>query len=564
MQTTVSLHISRKEHAVCDRKKLKEIERHNSRRKCSKGYDGVLNYDLFGKATRIVEDTENFINEKFQPFIDEYNEKQSRNDRKINISPFDFFEKKSQTQIAVETIFQIGRKELWDSMRELCLNDDIIFQGFKSQINDIYLEIIKEVSEIYSDHKIEILQKMRSREKECNLLIDGLSDEAIADFDALEKMDSEDRNLVLHEEGDAYRENYYMYIDAKKDLAVLKTNRLIERVENDQLHLEIINASLHFDEFLKEGSPHAHIIVVPYADGYTRGLKTQLAKSLVFNKWMLEVSQDLVHDLSKREVDENPGLFAGGEILAKQKGRNRDFSKEMYIKQKYEAMEKETKQLDEKISKQFAESENLKHANSELMVQSAKQTIDIQRKNQQMLEVEQQLTNENAELLRVKAEKEEAENQALMFIEQRKRLSEELVKSGNELYRVQKQVDEEKAKLADISQISSDLEYYSISDFLLLKIRKLHEILRKIKLELEQNMKALTDSIVALIKDMCAEVKDMVDYDVRRLEAYEHSNDITEEANSPKIKRELDEVIKSAEELKSDASNSTQKKFLER
>ena len=59
-----------------------------------------------------------------------------------------------------------------------------------------------------------------------------------------------------------------MYIDAKKDLAVLKTNRLIERVENDQLHLEIINASLHFDEFLKEGSPHAHIIFVPYADGY--------------------------------------------------------------------------------------------------------------------------------------------------------------------------------------------------------------------------------------------------------------------------------------------------------
>ena len=33
MQTTVSLHISRKEHAVYDRKKLKEIERHNSRRK---------------------------------------------------------------------------------------------------------------------------------------------------------------------------------------------------------------------------------------------------------------------------------------------------------------------------------------------------------------------------------------------------------------------------------------------------------------------------------------------------------------------------------------------------
>lgn len=119
---------------------MKDIERHNSRRKCSKGYDGVLNYDLFGKATRIVEDTENFINEKFQPFIDEYNEKQSRNDRKINISPFDFFEKKSQTQIAVETIFQIGRKELWDSMRELCLNDEIFFQGFKSQINDIYLE----------------------------------------------------------------------------------------------------------------------------------------------------------------------------------------------------------------------------------------------------------------------------------------------------------------------------------------------------------------------------------------------------------------------------------------
>lgn len=55
-----------------------------------------------------------------------------------------------------------------------------------------------------------------------------------------------------------------------------------------------------------------------------------------------------------------------------------------------------------------------------------------------------------------------------MFIEQRKRLSEELVKSGSELYRVQKQVDEEKAKLADISQISSDLEYYSISDFLLI------------------------------------------------------------------------------------------------
>lgn len=95
---------------------------------------------------------------------------------------------------------------------------------------------------------------------------------------------------------------------------------------------KVANATVHFDE----ASPHMHVIGVPVADGYKKGMAKQVAKTKVFTKAKLAYLQAKMRENAEKGMNlpENANLFAETALKTKEKGRNKDLPKESYIEYK--------------------------------------------------------------------------------------------------------------------------------------------------------------------------------------------------------------------------------------
>ena len=248
-----SAHLSQKNSAINSKAKLSGVAKHNLRKYRSLEYDKENIVILWG-TDKLVQDVKKVYKEQFDEAVREYNKKQTRDDRKID----DYFEKtaKSNKDMAVELIFQIGDKEFWDKNPDKLRRMDV---AFKEMLN--------------------MLQK-------------------------------EAPNLV------------------------------------------VANAVIHYDE----ASPHMHVVAVPVADGFKKGMSRQVSKRKVCTKEFLEkVLQGRI-----REYAEGRSFIWIGEFLkGKEKGRNNDLAvKEYKVKrenEKYEKVVKEVENLNNEILKKTVE-----------------------------------------------------------------------------------------------------------------------------------------------------------------------------------------------------------------
>lgn len=248
-----SAHLSQKNSAINSKAKLSGVAKHNLRKYRSLEYDKENIVILWG-TDKLVQDVKKVYKEQFDEAVREYNKKQTRDDRKID----DYFEKtaKSNKDMAVELIFQIGDKAFWDKNPDKRRKMDV---AFKEMLN--------------------MLQK-------------------------------EAPNLV------------------------------------------VANAVVHYDE----ASPHMHVVAVPVADGFKKGMSKQVSKRKVCTKEFLEkVLQGRI-----REYAEGRSFIWIGEFLKrKEKGRNNDLAvKEYKVKkenEKYEKAVKEVENLNNEILKKTAE-----------------------------------------------------------------------------------------------------------------------------------------------------------------------------------------------------------------
>lgn len=245
-----SAHLSQKNSAINSKAKLSGVAKHNLRKYRSLEYDKENIVILCG-TDKLVQDVKKVYKEQFDEAVREYNKKQTRDDRKID----DYFEKtaKSNKDMAVELIFQIGEKEFWDKNPEKRRRMDA---AFKEMLN--------------------LLQK-------------------------------EAPNLV------------------------------------------VANAVVHYDE----ASPHMHVVAVPVADGFKKGMSKQVSKRKVCTKEFLEkVLQGRI-----REYAEGRSFIWIGEFLKrKEKGRNNDLAVKKYkVKKQNEKAVKEVENLNNEILKKTAE-----------------------------------------------------------------------------------------------------------------------------------------------------------------------------------------------------------------
>lgn len=119
-EMSVSFHIGSKNNAIPNLKKLKTIFIHNLRKyEKSNNPDLDLNlsqYNIILQGTNnLVEDLKKLYKNEFDEAVYNYNQKQSREDRKI-INYLNKIEEDKQKNIATEIIMQLGDKEDWQNI----------------------------------------------------------------------------------------------------------------------------------------------------------------------------------------------------------------------------------------------------------------------------------------------------------------------------------------------------------------------------------------------------------------------------------------------------------------
>lgn len=142
---------------------------------------------------------------------------------------------------------------------------------------------------------------------------------------------------------------FWKQFDDMKSYMKLSYQIILDELRKRLTQFVVANAVVHLDE----DSPHMHIVGVPVADGYKKGLSKQVSKRKVFTKSVLSrVLQDELREVANKEVDD----WFGEQIKEKSKGRNHDLSVAEY------KVAQETKHLTQ-LQEQVEESDRAVKAN---------------------------------------------------------------------------------------------------------------------------------------------------------------------------------------------------------
>lgn len=337
-----SFHSSAKSHSISSAGSLAKAERHNSRGYFSFYYDKSKISDLVGTADSLAADVENAINQTFKEHVTAYNEKQKRADRKIQTSAFEHFAQNKKLDLAVESILQIGDKEFWGQFRDERIvtrnGRELVLKSFPGEVkrvmDDIFKKQISAYENIYQTHGEIIAAKICTAYDEA-AAVATKSEQEHPDFQEIYKAASKERVSKITELSPDEQADFAEYSEARDTMAAIVNLKLRERISANHMHIKVVGATAHYDEF----SPHAHSISLCYADGYSKGLSSRVAKSVVLNRWALEVIQERLNEIAKEEISKHPEIFGDEKVKPKEKGRNHDFTTEQIRRQNLAALE---------------------------------------------------------------------------------------------------------------------------------------------------------------------------------------------------------------------------------
>ncbi len=155
---------------------------------------------------------------------------------------------------------------------------------------------------------------------------------------------------------------YWKQNNGNKAYAKMIYRRILKELGRLLPEFVVANAVVHMDE----DSPHMHIVGVPVATGYKKGLSKQVSKRRVFTREVLsEVLQDKLREFANKEVE----LLFGEQIREKSKGRNHDLSVAEY------KVAKETEHYEE--LRELTQSEQYKCNELERLADSKQERCDM-------------------------------------------------------------------------------------------------------------------------------------------------------------------------------------------
>lgn len=220
-------------------------------------------------------------------------------------------------------------------------------------------------SKDYDKSKIDIIfsQTGRGLYKDVQAVYHDQFDEAVQKYNDLQKREDRKIKDYLHHVSDSKNNDVAVEIiiqlgDAEywkdKDMDFKRSMRMyfedqLERLQREMPDFKIANAVIHYDE----KSPHMHVVGVPVANGYKRGLEVRCSKTQIFTKKTLSRLQDVMRinpKLPTKMLIMNRKDSV--ETKPKKKGRNFDFTKselDEYTKERLES-EKHLEELDRAIA----------------------------------------------------------------------------------------------------------------------------------------------------------------------------------------------------------------------
>lgn len=156
------------------------------------------------------------------------------------------------------------------------------------------------------------------------------------------------------------REFWKQYDDMKSYIK-LSYQIMLDKLMKILPQFVVANAVIHLDE----DSPHMHIVGVPVADGYKKGLRKQVSKRKVFTKEVLSrVLQDELREVANKEVND----WFGEQIKEKSKGRNHDLTVAEY---KVAQESRKLEEIQQQNNEEQAKNSKIRSSNASISYQIA-------------------------------------------------------------------------------------------------------------------------------------------------------------------------------------------------
>lgn len=356
-----SFHSSAKAHSIKNARGLAKVQSHNSRDYFSVERSKSKSYDIIGTAGTLAADVQDYINVTFSNEIVAYNKKQRRKDRQIDKDAFQYFCDNKATDIANEVIFQIADKEFWDQFREDKIikrkGKEYVLHSYPKNVIEVMNEIYKLQAEayekIYETHGNIILDRINKAYDEAQAVIEALEEDArwkyyqiVLKAQKQPKFKREEcRENMMLEMGftDKETEEFAEFFEAHETIRAIEEARLRERTAAGEMEIKLISLAGHGDE----KSYHGHGVSVCSVGGYKQGLQKRIAKTVVLNKYALEVIQDRMREIAQEEMNKHPEIFEERQLDPKGIGRNMDYSVEQHVRMQQEKLLKKGEKLKE-------------------------------------------------------------------------------------------------------------------------------------------------------------------------------------------------------------------------
>lgn len=449
---SVSFHIGSKNNAIPNLKKLKTIDIHNNR-KYSKSNNEDLDlskskYNIILKGTKnLVADVKKLYKTEFDEAVYKYNEKQTRENRKI-INYLSKIEEDKQKNIATEIILQLGDKEDW---KEIKLEDkekmkDVFkkgletleSKGFKIANAVVHLDETSPHCHIIGVPIGENFKKGMEKQ---------VSSKSVFSLDKMEVLRNEIEKVLIAE----YNKVYNLDVEKKQEKGLIEehlsiteykqikpiVNELIKTVDKNTVLEEIKTNLKNKEKEIKE---------VKESIDYSETLKEKLVADV-------EVKEKEIEDLKailKEKDDIKEQFYKNDGDIFDLKNKIDEQKKEIEAKEKsLKDLEKENKSIQDEINREWDIRNSIRDKElkiSELKLEYAEKTTEFEKAEKKVKEQDDFLLEYKMKINNFSKDKEE--------LEEKTRLAEK------EKEEEEKKLDSKRKELAEIIANRKNIDFY--------------------------------------------------------------------------------------------------------
>ena len=426
-EMSISFHIGSKKNAIPNLKKLKAIFIHNLR-KYEKSNNPDLDlsksqYNVILKGTNnLVEDVKKLYKLEFDEAVYKYNEKQTREDRKI-LNYLSKIEEDKQKNIATEIILQIGDKEDWQNAS---------------------LEDKKKMAEVFKN-SLEVLEEKGFKIANATLHLDETSPHL---------------HVVGVPIGTDFKKGLEKQVSSKSVFSIGKLEILREKIE--KTIIEDFNKvyNVNIEKKQEKGLIEEHLSITDYKQ--IKPVLDELVKMVDKNTALEQIKEEnKKKDKQKLEKEEELKTKTKEVAEAEEKikeitEKNKKMETDLISnKNKLDSVQKEKEQKDYEIELEF---KNLFAKKQE--IENKKKEIEAKEKELEELEAkEKELENKKKELEEIRQNKENIDFLIAQELEKKKQIEKkklELEKLETGYKELEKQVADEKERM--LKEIEAEKE----------------------------------------------------------------------------------------------------------